>query len=70
MVAGELNLDKEIVRLIRKENLNMRRGSVRIIAGILKDEPKSGKLDFSCALSVETWENRPCLGDGMANPEA
>ncbi|XP_047375042.1 protein GVQW3 isoform X2 [Sciurus carolinensis] len=57
MMAEELNLDKETVRLILKENLNMRKVSAKVISGILKDEPKPGKLDFGSHLSKETRKN-------------
>ncbi|KAM9658482.1 protein GVQW3 [Trichechus inunguis] len=57
MMAEELNLDKETVRLILKENLNMRKVSAKVISGILKDEPKPRKLDFQPDLSKETRKN-------------
>nr|XP_045001723.1 protein GVQW3 isoform X1 [Jaculus jaculus] len=44
MMAEELNLDKETVRLILKENLNMRKVSAKVISDILKDETKAGKF--------------------------
>uniref|UniRef100_G3SHG7 Mos1 transposase HTH domain-containing protein n=1 Tax=Gorilla gorilla gorilla TaxID=9595 RepID=G3SHG7_GORGO len=37
MMAEELNLDKETVRLILKENLNMRKISAEVISGVLKE---------------------------------
>uniref|UniRef100_A0A2K6RJK6 GVQW motif containing 3 n=1 Tax=Rhinopithecus roxellana TaxID=61622 RepID=A0A2K6RJK6_RHIRO len=37
MMAEELNLDKETVRLILKENLNMRKVSAKVISGVLKE---------------------------------
>nr|XP_055138974.1 protein GVQW3 isoform X1 [Symphalangus syndactylus] len=41
MMAEELNLDKETVRLILKENLNMRKISAKVISGVLKEtEPR------------------------------
>ncbi|XP_003780932.1 putative uncharacterized protein FLJ37770 [Otolemur garnettii] len=57
MMANELNLDKETVRLILKENLNMRKISAEVISGILKDEPSPGKHDFKSDLSKETGKN-------------
>ncbi|KAM9221201.1 protein GVQW3 isoform 2-T2 [Dugong dugon] len=57
MMAEELNLDKETVRLILKENLNMRKVSAKVISGILKGEPKPQKLDFQSDLSKETRKN-------------
>ncbi|XP_069409926.1 protein GVQW3 isoform X1 [Ovis canadensis] len=61
MMAEELNLDKETVRLILKENLNMRKVSAKVISGILKDEPKPRKLDFCSDLSKETRKNSSCV---------
>ncbi|XP_040114841.1 protein GVQW3 [Oryx dammah] len=61
MMAEALNLDKETVRLILKENLNMRKVSAKVISGILKDEPKPRKLDFCSDLSKETRKNSSCV---------
>ncbi|XP_017724128.1 PREDICTED: putative uncharacterized protein FLJ37770 isoform X3 [Rhinopithecus bieti] len=61
MMAEELNLDKETVRLILKENLNMRKVSAKVISGVLKGEPKPRKLDFQSNLSKETRKNSSCL---------
>ncbi|KAB0370639.1 hypothetical protein FD755_017048 [Muntiacus reevesi] len=61
MMAEELNLDKETVRLILKENLNMRKVSAKVISGILKDEPKPRKLHFCSDLSKETRKNSSCV---------
>ncbi|XP_055279696.1 protein GVQW3 [Moschus berezovskii] len=61
MMAEELNLDKETVRLILKENLNMRKVSAKVISGILKEEPKPRKLDFCSVLSKETRKNSSCV---------
>ncbi|KAM5248787.1 protein GVQW3 [Ctenodactylus gundi] len=61
MMAEELNLDKETVRLILKENLKMRKVSARVMSGILKDEPKSGKLNFQSDLSKKTRKNSSCV---------
>ncbi|XP_020022615.2 protein GVQW3 [Castor canadensis] len=61
MMAEELNLDKETVRLILKENLNMRKVSAKLTSGLMKDEPKPGKLDFRFDLSKETRKNSSCL---------
>ncbi|KAF3830158.1 hypothetical protein GH733_001583 [Mirounga leonina] len=60
MMAEELNLDKETVRLILKENLNMRKVSAKVISGILKDEPKPRRFDFQSDLSKETRKNSSC----------
>ncbi|XP_023420390.1 protein GVQW3 isoform X1 [Cavia porcellus] len=57
MMAEELNLDKETVRLILKENLNMRKVSAKVISGILMDESKPGKSDFQSDLSKKTGKN-------------
>ncbi|XP_054432271.1 protein GVQW3 [Pteronotus mesoamericanus] len=57
MMAEELNLDKETVRLILKENLNMRKVSAKVISAILKDDPIPRKLDFCSDLSKETRKN-------------
>lgn len=38
-----LNLDRETVRLIMKENLNMRKMSAKVPASLLKDEPELEK---------------------------
>ncbi|XP_012920488.1 putative uncharacterized protein FLJ37770 isoform X2 [Heterocephalus glaber] len=57
MMAEELNLDKETVRLILKENLNMRKISAKVISSILKDESKPGKLEFQSDLSKKTRKN-------------
>ncbi|XP_034851220.1 protein GVQW3 isoform X1 [Mirounga angustirostris] len=61
MMAEELNLDKETVRLILKENLNMRKVSAKVISGILKDEPKPRRFDFQSDLSKETRKNSSCV---------
>lgn len=45
--AEGLNLDKETVSLILKENLNMRKMSAKVPASILKDEPELEKFEFS-----------------------
>jgi|UniRef100_A0A250XWA5 transposase len=69
MMAEELNLDKETVRLILKENLNMRKVSAKLTSGLMKDEPKPGKLDFRFDLSKETRKNSSCLRKKVANSE-
>lgn len=69
MMAEELNLDKETVRLILKENLNMRKVSAKIISGILKDEPKPGKLDLRSHLSKETRKNSSCVRKKLTTSE-
>ncbi|XP_020918193.1 putative uncharacterized protein FLJ37770 isoform X1 [Sus scrofa] len=69
MMAEELNLDKETVRLILKENLNMRKVSAKIISGILKGEPQPRKLDFRSDLSKETRKNSSCVGKKGAGSE-
>ncbi|XP_058280505.1 protein GVQW3 isoform X3 [Hylobates moloch] len=61
MMAEELHLDKETVRLILKENLNMRKISAKVISGVLKGEPKPQKLDFRSDLSKETRKNSSYL---------
>ncbi|XP_032115010.1 protein GVQW3 [Sapajus apella] len=61
MMAEELNLDKETVRLILKENLNMKKISAKVISGVLKGEPTPRKLDFQSDLSKETRKNSSCL---------
>lgn len=70
MMAEELNLDKETVRLILKENLNMRKVSAKVISGILKDEPKPRKLDFCSHLSKETRKNSSCVREKVRSSEA
>ncbi|XP_007939112.2 protein GVQW3 [Orycteropus afer afer] len=57
MMAEELNLDKETVRLILKENLNMRKVSAKVLSGILKNDSKPGKFDFQSDFSKETRKN-------------
>ncbi|KAM6172859.1 protein GVQW3 isoform 1-T1 [Erethizon dorsatum] len=57
MMAEELNLDKETVRLILKENLNMRKVSAKVVSGILMDDSKPGKFDFRSDLSKKTRKN-------------
>ncbi|KAM6159067.1 protein GVQW3 [Rhynchocyon petersi] len=57
MMAEELNLDKETVRLILIENLNMRKVSAKGLSGVLKGEPQPPKLDFESGLSKETRKN-------------
>lgn len=73
MMAEELKLDKETVRLILKENLNMRKISAKVTSGILKDDPKPRKLDFRSDLSLcvkkkvtssETWRHLQCEAGG------
>ncbi|XP_012783759.3 protein GVQW3 [Ochotona princeps] len=54
MMAEELNLDKETVRLILKENLNMRKVSAKILSEILKDDPKPRELGMQSAFPKET----------------
>lgn len=44
--AEGLNLDKETVRPILKENLTMREMSAKVPASILKDEPELEKFEF------------------------
>ncbi|XP_030691893.1 protein GVQW3 isoform X2 [Globicephala melas] len=65
MMAEELNLDKETVRLILKENLNMRKVSAKVISGILKNEPKPRKLDFRSDHSKETRKNSSCVREKL-----
>ncbi|XP_074257002.1 protein GVQW3 isoform X2 [Saimiri boliviensis] len=61
MMAEELNLDKETVRLILKENLNMKKISAKVISSVLKGEPTPRKLDFQSDLSKETRKNSSCM---------
>ncbi|XP_036114141.1 protein GVQW3 [Molossus molossus] len=69
MMAEELNLNKETVRLILKENLNMRKVSATIISGILKDDPKPQKLDFLSDISKETRKNSLCVKKKVTSSE-
>lgn len=69
MMAEELNLDKETVRLILKENLNMRKVSAKVISGILKDEPKPRRFDFQSDLSKETRKNSSCVRKKITSSE-
>ncbi|XP_004683275.2 PREDICTED: putative uncharacterized protein FLJ37770 [Condylura cristata] len=61
MMAEELNLDKETVRLILKENLKMRKVSAKVLSGVLRADPKGGKLHFQSGLSKETRKISSCL---------
>ncbi|XP_023572467.1 putative uncharacterized protein FLJ37770 isoform X1 [Octodon degus] len=54
MMAEELHLDKETVRLTLKENLNMRKVSAKVVSGILMGDSKSGKFNFQSDLSKKT----------------
>ncbi|XP_054582700.1 protein GVQW3-like [Eptesicus fuscus] len=69
MMAAKLHLDKETVRLILKENLNMRKVSAKVIPGILKGDPKTRKLDFLSDLSKETRKNRLCVKKEVTSSE-
>ncbi|XP_012600481.1 protein GVQW3 [Microcebus murinus] len=69
MMAEELNLDKETVRLILKENLNMRKVSAKVMSGILNYEPKPGKLNFQSDLSKETRKNSLCVRKKVTSSE-
>ncbi|XP_074228786.1 protein GVQW3 isoform X1 [Camelus bactrianus] len=69
MMAEELNLDKETVRLILKENLNMKKVSAKVASGILKDEPKPRKLDFRSDLSKETKKKSSCVRRKVTSSE-
>lgn len=69
MMAEELNLDKETVRLILKENLNMRKVSTKAISGILKDMPKLERLEFQSDHSKETRKTSSCVGKKVTNSE-
>ncbi|XP_006865070.1 PREDICTED: putative uncharacterized protein FLJ37770-like [Chrysochloris asiatica] len=69
MMAEELNLDKETVRLILKENLNMRKVSAKVISGILKDEPKPLKLDFQSDLSKDCGERSSSVREKITSSE-
>jgi len=68
-MAEELNLDKETVRLILKENLNMRKVSAKVLSGILKDEPKPRRFDFQSDLSKETRKNSSCVRKKITSSE-
>lgn len=69
MMAEELKLDKETVRLILKENLNMRKISAKVTSGILKDDPKPQKLDFPSDLSKETRKHSLCVKKKVTSSE-
>lgn len=69
MMAAKLHLDKETVRLILKENLNMRKVSAKVIPRILKGDPKPRKLDFLSDLSKETRKNRLCVKKEVTSSE-
>lgn len=69
MMAEELKLDKETVRLILKENLNMRKISAKVTSGILKDDPKPQKLDFRSDLSKETRKHSLCVKKKVTSSE-
>ncbi|XP_066105976.1 protein GVQW3 [Saccopteryx bilineata] len=69
MMAEQLNLDKETVRLILKENLNMRKVSAEVLSGILKDDPKPQKLDFNFDHFKETKENSLCVKKKVTSSE-
>jgi len=47
-MAKKLNLDKETVRLILKENLHMRKVSRRIVSHSVVDDPAEAKQKHSC----------------------
>lgn len=69
MMAEELNLDKETVRLILKENLNMRKVSAKVMSGILKDESKPGKLEFQSDLSKKTRKSSSLMSKKATSSE-
>ncbi|XP_006882927.1 PREDICTED: putative uncharacterized protein FLJ37770-like [Elephantulus edwardii] len=69
MMAEELNLDKETVRLILKENLNMRKVSPKVVSGVLKNEPRPPKLDFEPDLSKETRKNSSSMKKKVKSSE-
>ncbi|XP_006763885.1 PREDICTED: putative uncharacterized protein FLJ37770 [Myotis davidii] len=69
MMAEQLNLDKETVRLILKENLNMRKVSAKVICGILKGDPKPRKLGFLSDLSKETRKSSSCVKKEVTGSE-
>lgn len=69
MMAEELKLDKETVRLILKENLNMRKISAKVTSGILKDDPKPRKLDLRSDLSKETRKHSLCVKKKVTSSE-
>lgn len=51
-MAEELNLDKDTVRLILKENLNMRKMAAKVTASILKDKPKCEQFEYPPTLTA------------------
>lgn len=51
MMAEELNLDQETDAHILKENLNMRKVTVKIVPSALNDEQKQQSLDICSDLS-------------------
>lgn len=69
MMAEKLNLDKETVRLILKENLNMRKVPARVISRIWKGDPKPRKLDFLSDRSKETRKNSLCVKKEVTGSE-
>ncbi|XP_037378888.1 protein GVQW3 isoform X2 [Talpa occidentalis] len=69
MMAEELHLDKETVRLILKENLNMRKVSAKVLSGVLRADPKPGKLHFQSALSKETRKLSSCVRKKVTSSE-
>lgn len=52
-MAEELNLEKEAIRFVLKEGLNMRKMSIKVIASIYKDQLKLGKFECPSGHSKE-----------------
>lgn len=69
MIAEELNLDKETVRLILKENLNMRKVSAKVLSGVLKTDPKPANFHFQSDISKETRKISSCVRKKVTSSE-
>ncbi|XP_045149088.1 protein GVQW3 isoform X2 [Echinops telfairi] len=69
MMAEELNLDKETVRLILKENLNMKTVCAKAMPGGLKHDLRPRKPDFLCHLSKQAREISSSVRGEMTGPE-
>lgn len=68
-MAEELNLEKEPFRFVLKENLNMRKMSVKLIVSILKDQPTLGKFECPSGHSKEIRNARLYVREKITSSE-
>jgi hypothetical protein len=70
MIAEELNLDRETVREILTEDLEIRNVSAKMVPRILSDDHRQRRLDGCSDLSRQLAEGNNCMDRVITGDES